>query len=174
VFPQAYLITIRTYGTWLHGDRRFSVDRNENNNYGSPAIPPNKGLEKWMIEELKQPPRLLNDEERKVVQESIEEICGRKGYCFRAANVRTNHAHVVLTAQRKPERITIEIKSNATKFLREAGLATGAERIWSRGQSTRYLWKPRNVVAAVNYVLHGQGESIFVSEEWERFVFSSN
>lgn len=24
-FPRAYLITIRTYGTWLHGDRRYSV-----------------------------------------------------------------------------------------------------------------------------------------------------
>jgi REP element-mobilizing transposase RayT len=169
-FPQAYLITIRTYGTWLHGDRRFSVSRNENNIYGAPAIAPNEGLEKWMIEEMKQTPRLLNSEERQVVQDSIEELCARKTYRLLAANVRTNHARVVLNAQQKPERIVIEIKANATKFLREAGLAAEMEKIWSRGKSRRYLWKPRNVTAAVNYVLYGQGEKIFVSDEWESYI----
>jgi REP element-mobilizing transposase RayT len=169
-FPQAYLLTIRTYGTWLHGDRRFSVGRKETNIYGAPAIAPNESLEKWMLEEMKHPPRLFNAKERKVVQDSIEELSGRKGFRLQASNVRTNHAHIVLTAQRKPERIIIEIKANATKFLREAGLATETERIWSRGKSRRYLWKPRNVAAAVNYVLYGQGEQIFVSEEWEDYV----
>lgn len=28
--PLAYLITFRTYGTWLHGDERGSVDKNHN------------------------------------------------------------------------------------------------------------------------------------------------
>ena len=29
-FPLAYFISFRTYGTWLHGDERFSVDRKQN------------------------------------------------------------------------------------------------------------------------------------------------
>jgi hypothetical protein len=169
-FPQAYLITVRTYGTWLHGDRRFSVGRNEKNIYGSPAIPPNVALEKWMIEEMKQAPRFLSSKERSVVRDSIEELCNRKSYLLQASNVLTSHAHIVLKAQRKPERIIVEIKANATKFLREAGLATETERIWSRGKSRQYLWKPRNVAAAVSYVLYDQGEKIFVSEEWESYV----
>ena len=36
--PLAYLKTIRTYGTWLHGDSRGSVDRREYNRYGDPKI----------------------------------------------------------------------------------------------------------------------------------------
>ena len=36
--PLAYLITIRSYGTWLHGDERGSMDRREYNQYGDPAI----------------------------------------------------------------------------------------------------------------------------------------
>ena len=28
--PLAYLITFRTYGTWLHGDSRGSTDRDHN------------------------------------------------------------------------------------------------------------------------------------------------
>ena len=34
--PLAYLITFRTYGTWLHGDARGSVDR-EHNVFGTPC-----------------------------------------------------------------------------------------------------------------------------------------
>jgi hypothetical protein len=32
--PLAYFITFRAYGTWLHGDKRGSVDRH-NNRYGA-------------------------------------------------------------------------------------------------------------------------------------------
>jgi len=34
--PLAVFFTFRTYGTWLHGDERGSIDRN-NNLYGVPA-----------------------------------------------------------------------------------------------------------------------------------------
>ena len=33
-FPLAYLITVRSYGTWLHGDERLAVDRHGLNVYG--------------------------------------------------------------------------------------------------------------------------------------------
>ncbi len=29
-FPPAYLITFRTYGSWLHGDEKGSIDRKHN------------------------------------------------------------------------------------------------------------------------------------------------
>ena len=37
--PLAYLITFRSYGTWLHGDERGSVDR-FHNQYLSPRVAP--------------------------------------------------------------------------------------------------------------------------------------
>jgi len=40
--PLAYLITIRSYGTWLHGDERGSMDRREYNRYGEPKIAASK------------------------------------------------------------------------------------------------------------------------------------
>ena len=43
-FPLAYLITIRSYGTWLHGDERGSMDRHEHHRYGFPKIAPNQVL----------------------------------------------------------------------------------------------------------------------------------
>ena len=41
--PLAYFISFRTCGTWLHGDKRGSIDR-FHNQYRSPYIAPN---EKW-------------------------------------------------------------------------------------------------------------------------------
>ena len=52
-FPLAYLITIRTFGTWLHGDLRGSVDRHGKNIYGAPRIEPTPKLIRLMEEEMK-------------------------------------------------------------------------------------------------------------------------
>lgn len=41
--PMAYLVTFRAYGTWLHGDKRGSVDR-FHNRFGTPRIAHN---ERW-------------------------------------------------------------------------------------------------------------------------------
>jgi hypothetical protein len=60
-FPLAYLLTFRTYGTWLHGDERHSVDRYEKNIYGTPDIAPNRKLNEAMKSELKQPVIVLDD-----------------------------------------------------------------------------------------------------------------
>jgi hypothetical protein len=70
----AYFITFRTYGTWLHGDKRGSVDR-FHNRYGSPRLPPNKLRENYSRSLLKRPPVRLTGKQRKVVEESIWETC---------------------------------------------------------------------------------------------------
>ncbi len=157
-FPLAYLLTFRTYGTWLHGDERTSVKRDGWNRYGDPRYKPNPNLEKWMSEEMNGTPFILTDAMRVLVDRSNRELCERRGFGLRAQNVRTNHAHVVLSAAQKPERIVDALKANATKNLRESGLVGVDQRIWSRGRSRRYLWKPRHVDAAIEYTLYGQGE----------------
>lgn len=164
-YPQGYLITFCTYGTWLHGDERGSVGRNGLNVYGMPRLTTNWGLESSMKKEMKGEPVVLDREKRDVVGAAVKELCQRRLYQLQADYVGANHAHIVLTAQRKPERIAMELKANATKMLREAGLIATNERIWSRGGSHRYLWKPRHVSAAVSYVLYGQGDTEFVSAE---------
>jgi REP element-mobilizing transposase RayT len=160
-FPLAYLITFRTFGTWLHGDERDSVQRNGRNIYGTPRIKANAELEKRMLDEMKQPPLILSDAMRKTVDLAIKELCSRRGFDLKAANVRTNHAHAVVSAWQKPERIINALKANATKMLREEKLVGIDARIWSRGGSRRYLWKPRHVSAAIEYTLYGQGDIPF-------------
>jgi len=117
-----------------------------------------------MSSEMKQPPVSLDPAQRKIVRDAIIELCGRRAFTLHAVNVRTNHVHVVVGVQAKPERIADALKAHSTRRLREEGLIDGADRIWSRGRSRRYLWKPQHVEAAIDYVLYCQSDLPFELE----------
>ncbi len=134
-FPLAYLITIRTFGTWLHGDERHSIDRHGKNTYGTPDIVPNQKLKEIMQGEIKQPALILNDLQRTAVEIAIVELCEKRKYHLQAINVRTNHAHAVVSAEVKPERIADAFKAFATKKLREENLVSRELKIWSPAEA---------------------------------------
>ena len=159
-FPLAYLLTFRTFGTWLHGDERTSVKRDGWNVYGRNRIAPNDRMERWMSEEMKQAPFILSETMRPIVEAAVSDLCLRRGFGLGAVNVRTNHVHAVVSAAQKPERVVDALKANATKFLRDACMVARETRVWSRGRSRRYLWKPRHVHAAIEYTVNGQGDFV--------------
>ena len=164
-FPLAYLITIRTYGTWLHGDERSSVDTHDRYNvYGTSRRPANAKLKVSMSANMKAQPMIFDRTMRDVVHAAVEEVCSNRDYWLRALNVRSNHLHAVVSAQVKPEPIANAFKSYATRKLREQGLVPRDSRIWARGRSRRYLWKEPHVAAAIEYVLYYQGDLEF--EDW--------
>lgn len=159
-FPLAYLITFRCYGTWLHGDERGSVDRHGRNIYGTPRIAPNQKLKDADAKLLKNPPVVLDQAQRTVVERAINNFCAFRGYVLQAVNARSNHVHCVVTAACDPESVMSAFKANATRELRESGLMSANKKTWERHGSTRYLWKPRHVALAIEYVLYGQGDLI--------------
>ncbi|HMM78907.1 MAG TPA: transposase [Pyrinomonadaceae bacterium] len=159
-WPLAFLITIRTFGTWLHGDDRYSMDRHGQNVYGTPKIQPNSNLVRTMADNRSAEPFLLNGKQRSVVENSIREVCKHRGYGLLAINFRTNHGHSVVAAENRPEQIMTAFKANATRSLKAAGLISDGQKVWSRGGSRRYLWKPNHVEGAMDYVLYGQGDDL--------------
>jgi REP element-mobilizing transposase RayT len=159
--PLAYLITFRTYGTWLHGEARGSVDRKNYNCYGMPVMPTN---EKILIDErneLKTRPVLLNARQRAVVESSIKRTSQIKKYELHAVNVRTNHVHAVVSCSAQPEAIMNSFKSHATRALRRCDLLDLNVRPWARHGSTRYLWTEEHLRKAIDYVMFGQGDEPF-------------
>ncbi len=164
-FPLAYLITFRTFGTWLPGDERYSVDRHGQNIWGTPLVAPNQNLYDAMKTEINHSPVKLNDVQRVNIEEAIRELCEKRQYHLHAINARTNHVHTVVTAQIKPERLADAFKAFATKKLREQKLVESELQVWSRGRSRRYLWKPRHVAQAIEYVIYGQGDVPFEIQE---------
>jgi REP element-mobilizing transposase RayT len=155
-FPCAYLLTFRTFGTWLHGDKRYSVGRLNHNKYGEPKIQPSVPLMETMAEKTKQSPVVLDKSQRNLVVEAITEVCRFRNYGLKALNARTNHVHSVVSAQIKPEKIVNDLKAYSTRKLRHQWMIEATDKVWSRGASTRYLWKPRHVEAAIDYVLYCQ------------------
>ena len=159
-FPLGYLITFRCYGTWLHGDTRGSMDR-KHNVYGTPKLATNAHLERSDSSQRKHFPIVLDAEQRKVVESAVKEVCEHRKYLLRAINVRSNHAHSVVSAMQKPEPILDAFKSYSTRALRQAGSLSPSVKPWARHGSTIYLWKERDVAKAIEYVVLGQDDELF-------------
>ena len=168
-FPLAYLLTFRTFGTWLHGDIQWSVGRSRRSPRETRIIQPNVPFNEAMADEMNQAPVVLNKAQRCAVELAISEVCENRGYSLRAVNARTNHVHSIVAARVKPEPIINAFKAYSTRKLREEILFDPGQKVWSRGKSRRYLWKPRYVLAAIDYVLYSQGWIPFETwmETWE-------
>ena len=158
-----YLITFACYGCHLHGDPGGSVDR-AHSLPGSRLVEPDSRWVAWAQHEMKQPHYLLDEPRRQAVLHSIIERSSKSDWRLLAAHVRTNHLHVLVEAEARPERIMNDLKSFASRRLNELGFDTADRRRWARHGSTRWLWKREDVLAALAYVVDKQGEKMAVYE----------
>jgi REP element-mobilizing transposase RayT len=157
--PLAYFISFRAAGTWLHGDNRGSIDR-FHNVYGSPYIPPNRAWHKYNDSRLLTDPIALDAARRTSIKSAIEETCTVRGWSLLAINVRTNHVHTVVGANRRSDLVLNAFKANATRQLRIDGIWNYPFSPWARKGSKRKLWNERSVARAIDYVLYGQGDDL--------------
>ncbi len=162
--PLAFLITFRTRGTWLHGHEKGSVNR-DNNVYGAPMLPSNKGWERYNLSKLKGEPVYLDKEQRAIVQEAVKSTCRLPNWTCFAVNARTNHAHAVVGNGETPaSKVLHALKANATRSLREKLLWTEAYSPWADKGSQRYLWNQQSITDAIDYVLYSQGDDFLYTE----------
>ena len=152
-----FLITFRTYGTWLHGDERGSVNR-DHNQYREALLDPNSTLSKHRERLMNSDAVVLNEEARNVVDRTIQEVATHRGWTILALNVLGNHVHIVVSVPEEiaPEKVMADFKSWSTRRLREASLILPKAKVWAEHGSTRYLHTAEPVYAACHYVIHGQ------------------
>ena len=164
--PLAVFFTFRCYGTWLHGDERESVDRN-NNAYKTPRIPASSNWKKFNQQELLHPPVKLNAAQRKSVEKAIRDVCEKRGWILKAINVRTNHVHVVVSiGDKKPSDALIALKANATRQMKEDGNWNHEHSPWADKGSKRRLWNENSIWEACNYVNNEQGDKLPDFDWW--------
>ena len=152
-----YFITVHTYGTWLHGQAKGSVDKDHNtpNTERLPPYPVRLAIAKAA---LKYSPIHLDAEQRYVVDAAIREVCEYRKWSMHALNVRTTHWHVVATANGyTPERVMNDFKAYSTRGLRTLQVMSPEIDPWDYHGSTRYLNTPESFARAIEYVLHEQG-----------------
>jgi REP element-mobilizing transposase RayT len=161
--PLAYLLTFRSYGTWLPGDDRGSVDRRAHHR-GSPMQPPNAALEQAMRRRLRHPPVHFCAPRRATIEAAIRQHCAHRGWVLLAVHVRTEHVHVVVategTADMAPERMMTELKAWATRRMVQGQLLAKGILAWSRHGSTRHIFTAEGGRRACLYVVEGQGERL--------------
>ena len=150
----------------MHGDESGSVDR-RHNLVGSRLLEPD--AERVMAErrEMLQDPYVLDEAARQLVLGAIQRHCAYRGWNLLAAHVRSNHVHVIVEAETRPERIMNEFKSYASRELNQSTSERPDRKRWARHGSTRWLWKDEDVWHALQYVVDEQGEpmALFVADE---------
>ncbi len=153
--PVAYFLTFRTYGTWLHGDLRGSTSRKKDQT-GSKKVAPDPLLMQIEFSKLKQKPVTFTYIQRKLVDTTIRDVSDYNNWVLHALNVRTQHVHVVITAQKPPEQVENSLKSWCTRRMRENGLWDSEYSPWSRHGSSRYICDEAGLQRVCRYVTDGQ------------------
>jgi REP element-mobilizing transposase RayT len=158
--PLAHLITFRSYGTWLHGDDRGSVDRSHNR-YNAPYASPNPNRYQHNRNLLKGEAVILDAGQRSSVESAIRQTCVFRKWLLRALSVRTNHVHVVVSiGEKKTELALSAFKANATRQMRQDGCWQHERSPWVDKGSKRNLWNERSIERAIDYVINGQGDEL--------------
>jgi REP element-mobilizing transposase RayT len=154
--PLAYFLTWPTYGTWLSGDERGWVKRE----HGHQLPDPPRKLE--AMARMAEDACRLDEVQRELAERTIAEHCRVRGWTLHAVNCRTNHLHVVVTANRHPDEVRDQFKAWSARRLKElqAERATDPTSVrakwWAERGSKRYLNDVASLEAAILYVRDGQ------------------
>jgi len=159
-YPIAYLITFTTYGTWLHGDKRGSVDE-KHNRHCSAFVAPNPDWKSREQSTLKNPPFILDRSRREAVLQAILQVCDFRGWFAHAVHVRSNHIHIVVSGKEKPEKTMVDFKAYATRAIGRCApnnSQTIIKKYWTQHGSAKYLWTKKQLASTIGYVKNEQGK----------------
>ena len=154
--PLAYFITWVTYGTWLPGDERGWVE------YRHGWQLPRPFLELECRARMTEDACRLDLEQRREAEEQIAETCGIRGWTLHAVNCRTNHVHVVVTAEQHPKLVRGQLKAWCTRRLKRIEQSRAVnpdgmrENWWAERGSDRYVNDMESLDGAIHYVRDGQ------------------
>jgi REP element-mobilizing transposase RayT len=154
----AYHLIWTTYGTWLHGDERGWVK------WGEAGVkPPDPERERTMRERMKEPAAILTEEQRALIEQTVRDHCRIRGWVLHAVNARSNHIHVVVTAERDPDEVMNQFKAWCSRRLSDAAGLVGnvakkaGRRHWfTEGGDKRLIESEEYLANAATYVLERQ------------------
>ena len=156
--PLACFLTWPTYGSWLPGDQRGWVKYHHGHQLPDPVR--ERIAQSRMAEEA----CLLNRSERNIVEQTIRNHCQLRKWKLFAVNCRSNHLHVVVSANVHPDEIRRQLKAWCTRRLKENQRATTnnspglRENWWAERGSRRYIGDQKSPEAAIVYVCDGQDQ----------------
>ena len=153
-----YHIIWTTYGSWLPGDRRGWV-RTKRSGIQSPDAQREEFARKSMAESEV----ILTPDQRALIEQTVRDHCVVRRWLLQAVRARSNHVHVVVTADRDPEVVRDQFKAWCSRKLSDAeGLQNavaaraGRRRWFTEGGDTEVIEDEAYLENAIRYVLEGQ------------------
>jgi REP element-mobilizing transposase RayT len=152
----AYFHTWTTYGTWLPGDERGWFKR------GSGLQMPDAMRRLKAALRMSEDALILDTDQRRLVEATIVDHCRIRNWTLHALNCRTNHVHVVVTADRELDDVREQFKAWCTRKLKERerrlrpGVALVREKWWTRRGWDDYVDNEEELAMVIAYVLEGQ------------------
>ncbi len=149
--PIAFFITWTVYGTYLPGDIRGWKKRRQGNQTGR------QRLAEWHRERLNHDVITLTQEQRIVVKGECEDHCQHRGWHLWKANPRSNHVHVVVTANGYGGKtVRDQLKANCTRGLRERWPVFRDRPVWTTGGDWDCVNSEEDLQAIIQYVDEAQ------------------
>jgi REP element-mobilizing transposase RayT len=106
---------------------------------------------------------VMDSSQRVVVEQTIRDHCRIRNWTLHAVNVRTNHVHVVVTADRRSAEVMKQLKAWCSRRLSGAaglkiaiGGSDGRRRWFTEGGDQEVIGDDEYFHNAVQYVLEGQ------------------
>jgi len=154
--PLAYFLTWTTYGTWLPGDERGW--------YSSPGqwSSPDNLRKLWSQIRMTEDAIVLSHQQRREVESTISRHCKIRHWHLHAVTCRSNHVHVVVTANIAPKLVMEQFKAWCTRNLKDlvrhsADIHQGErEKWWTENGSKPYLFTDLELGGAIAYTLEQQ------------------
>ncbi len=154
----AYHLVWTTYGTWLPGDVRGWVMKNCES-----IQSPDAAIEQAARARMSESEVMLTPLQRQIVEQTIRRHCEIRNWRLHAVNVRSNHIHVVVTADREPEEVINQLKAWCSRKLSDtAGLKktvadkAGRRRWFTEGGDKEVIEDDNYLENAIQYVREGQ------------------
>jgi len=157
--PLAYHITWTAYGTWLHGDDRGWIEGG-----GAGIQPPDESRLRVAEKRMTQAGVTFDEDQRTLIAQVIEDHHRIREWHIYALNVRSNHIHLVVAANRAPEEVMNQLKAWCSRKLSDAARLSdlppakkaGRRKWFTEHGSTKWINDEEYMENAVRYVLEGQ------------------
>jgi REP element-mobilizing transposase RayT len=166
-----WLLTWRTYGTWLPGDERGFIgpvvtalgNREIHNTPGTPMDEPAPRLRDYARSVMRASPVLLDTAHAADLFSQLQETAAVRGWELLAVAVLTNHLHLVVRVAGDPEGSTIlrDFKSYTSRRLNRVYGPRPGGSWWSESGSRRILKDELAIRGAIHYV-RTQDHALFV------------
>jgi REP element-mobilizing transposase RayT len=150
----AYFITWTTYGTWLPGDKRGWVRAGILGIQNSDPVLEEKARYQMVEDSI-----VLTIAQRDIVKQTIVSHCRIREWTLHACNARTNHVHLVVSADHGIDDVMNQLKAWCSRKLSDsAGLTkvvakkAGRRRWFTEGGDKEEIHDEEHLRNAIRYV----------------------